>query len=429
MKNWKLDLFNFKKKLSFDQTDVSMIVESHMNEIDNYSEIEIKKSLTEKLLKYSYDKEVKKFLESLDNEIQNQPLVYKLKDLYKRVERNNQGMVYRHPLKVILEAINLPTDDDRLTLILNELRIYDYVPEIKRFVMELTQSPIERQNLTNSGKASKVYTIVEKVDDGYLAYVANKWFLIGENEIKQALIDDYIQDNEKIKEIRLLEQAINLSYINESQIVFRIDENLDLGISTKSDKSLFINNEKLDDDATLENIFNSPIVPYLRKDYYMIINALKENVSDLVELDVVLKVENVLNPHLELYAFNYKDKMYTYQKDTRVGNSFYQYDSVNELIRDVQKDLDYDLTYFYENKLSKELKQIRGLEDKEKSIDIKIKETNEAIDLLKEENGLLESDSKSMTLFNNLLLYRDKLYKQKNIITERKNNYKKTFIR
>lgn len=428
MKNWKLELFNFKQRLGYDQSDISVILESHINYCDDLSEMEIKKSLTEKLIKYSYDRDVKLFLESLENEIEAQPLVYKLKDLYKRVERDNQGMVYRQPLKIILDAINLPNDDDRLELILNELRIYDYVPDIKRFVTGLTTSPIERQNLTNSGKGSKVYTIVEKVEDGYLAYVGAKWFLIGESEIKQVLIDDYIKTDDKIREIRLLEQAMNLSTIDE-KISFRIDENLVLGISTKSDKSLFINDEKLDSDATLENIFNSPIVPYLRKDYYMIINALKENISNLVELDVAVKVENVLCPYLELYAFNYKDKMYLYHKDTRVGNSFYQYDSVNELVRDVQKELDYDLSYFYENKLSKELKKIRGLEDKEKTVDIKIKEVNEAIDILKEDNVLLETDEKSRTLFNNLLLYRDKLYRQRNILTERKDSFKKTFIR
>jgi hypothetical protein len=429
MKNWKLELFNFKKRLSYDQTDVSFIVEKHMNNLDNFSEMEIKKSLTENLLKYTYDREVKGFLEGLQQEIESQPLAYKLKDLYKRIERNNQGMLYRQPMKIILDAINLTSDDDRIELILNELKIYDYIPEIKNFVLDLTKSPIERQNLRNSGKGSKIYTIVEKTDDGYLAYIGNKWFLIGENNITQVLIDDYIKTDEKIKDIRLLESALNLSQIDENQIRFRIDENLVLGISTKNDKYLYINDEKLDDDAVLENIFNSPIVPYLKKDYYMIINSIKENMSNLVELDIVLKLENMLNPYLELYAFNYKDKMYLYHKDNRIGNSFYEYESVNELVRDVQKDVDYDLTSFYENKLSKELKKLKGLEDKEMMIDMKIKETNEAIDILKNEQELMENDEKSVLLFNNMLLYRDKLYRQKNTINERKNNYRKTILK
>lgn len=429
MKNWKLELFNFKKKLSFDQTDVSVIIEKHINILDDNSEIDIKKSLTEKLLKYTYDKEIKMFLEGLEEEIQSQPLVYKLKDLYKKIEKNNQGMLYRQPMKVILDAINMTNDDERIELILGELKIYDYIPEIKRFVMELTKSPIEKQNMSNSGKATKIYTIVEKTEDGYLAYVGNKWFLIGEDEISQVLIDDYIKDEEKIKDIRLLESALNLSTIDENQIKFKIDENLILGISTKNNKYLYINDEKLDDDATLENIFNSPIVPYLKRDYYLIINSIKENISNLVELDIVVRVENILNPYLEIYAFNYKNKMYLYYKDNRTGNSFYEYESVNELIRDVQKDVDYDLTYFYDNKLSKELKKVKTLEDKEKVIDMKIKETNEAIDILKEEHELLQNDEKSILLFNNMLLYRDKLYRQKNIINERKNNYKKTIMR
>ena len=44
----------------------------------------------------------------------------------------------------------------------------------------------------------------------------------------------------------------------------------------------------------------------------------------------------------------------------------------------------YDLSSFFENKLSKELRQYRRLEDKEKQIEMKIKEVQESIDELKE---------------------------------------------
>jgi hypothetical protein len=429
MKNFKLELFNFKNRLAFEQSDISSLVEGFIINYDNFSEKELVKSVNEKLLKYTYDSDVKIFLESLDAEMQTYPLIYELKDLYKRVERENQGMLYRQPLNVILEIINKPSDDSRMEAILNELRIYDWVPQIKSFVFNLTKSPMERQNMSNSGKGEKVFTIVEKIDNGYMAFVADRWFMIDEKEVKQVLAEDYIENEDKIKEIRVLEQCMKLSSIENDKITFKIDENVQLSLSTRNDKSMFINEEKLDAETTLENIFNSPIIPYLKRDYFVLINTLKENLNNLVELDIALKITNVLNPYLESYAFNYKNKMYLYNKDIRTGSSFYAYESVNELINDVKKDLDYDLTHFFENKLSKELKQLKTLEDKEKSIELKIKDVNEAIDELKNEQGLLESDKSLKLTFDNLLVHRHNLYKELNNIKNQKTQYRKSMVR
>jgi len=428
MKNLKLELFNFKNRLTFDQTDISSLVEGFIINYDNMSEKEMVKGINEKLLKCTYDTDVKLFLESLDSEMKSYPLVYELKDLYKRVERDNQGMLYRQPLQTILEIINKDNDDARMESILNELRMYDWVPEIKRFVFNLTKSPMDRQNMSNSGKAEKVYTIVEKVDNGYMAFVSDRWFLINENEIKQVLAEDYLSDEDKVREIRLLEQCMKLSTIENDKISFKIDENVMVSLSTKNDKSLFINEEKLDPETTLENVFNSPIIPYLKRDYFMLINTIKENLNNLVELDISLKVTNILNPYLETYAFNYKDKIYCYNKDIRTGSSFYQYESVNELINDIKKDLDCDLTYFFENKLSKEMKQLKTLEDKEKSIELKIKDVKESIDELKNEHALLESDKNLKLTFDNLLVHKHNLYKELNKIKDEKIQFKKTLI-
>jgi hypothetical protein len=429
MKNLKLELFNFKNRLTFDQTDISSLVEGFIINYDNFSEKELVKGINEKLLKYTYDTDVKLFLESLDTEMKSYPLVYELKDLYKRVERENQGMLYRQPLNVILEIINKSDDDSRMESILNELRIYDWVPQIKSFVFNLTKSPLERQNMSNSGKGEKVYTIVEKVDNGYMAFVSDRWFLIDDKEVKQILAEDYINDDEKIREIRVLEQCMKLSTIENDKVTFKIDENVQLSLSTKNDKTMFINEEKLDSETTLENVFNSPIIPYLKRDYFLLINTLKENLNNLVELDIVVKITNILNPYLESYAFNYKDKMYLYNKDIRTGSSFYAYESVNELINDVKKDLDYDLTHFFENKLSKELKQLKTLEDKEKSIELKIKDVNEAIDELKYEQALMEKDESLKLTFDNLLIHRHNLYKELNKTKDEKIQFKKSLIR
>jgi len=429
MKNLKLELFNFKNRLTFDQTDISSLVEGFIINYDNFSEKELVKAVNERLLKYTYDTDVKRFLESLDSEIKSYPLVYELKDLYKRVERENQGMLYRQPLNVILEIINKDNDDARMESILNELRMYDWVPEIKRFVFNLTKSPLERQNMSNSGKGEKIYTIVEKVENGYMAYIADRWFIIDESEIKQVLAEDFIEDDDKIKEIRILEQCMKLSSIEDDKVSFKIDENVMVSLSTKNDKALFINEEKLDPETTLENVFNSPIIPYLKRDYFMLINTLMENLNNLVELDIALKVTNILNPYLESYVFNYKDKMYCYNRDIRTGNSFYAYESVNELINDIKKELDYDLTHFFENKLSKEMKQLKTLEDKEKSIELKIKDVNEAIDELKNEQELLNIDKDLKLTFDNLLVHRHNLYRELNEAKNKRVQFKKTLVK
>jgi len=424
MKNLKLKIFDFKQKLNYDQNDISAVVEKLLTEYDNYSEKEINKLLNERLFKYTYDTEVKRLLESVETEIESNSLVYDLKDLYKKVERQNQGMIYRQPLNTILEIINSPDDDARMESILNELKIYEWVPQIKKFIYNLTKSPIERQNMTNSGKGNPVYTLIEKTSDGYLAYVADRWFSLNENEIKQCLLEDKIEDQDRLRELRLLEQAINLAEIENNVFYLKVDENLTIGISTK-DKSLYINGEKLDNETTLENIFNSPIVPYLKKDYYVLLDTLKENLKNMVELDIAIKVDNILNPHLEAYAFNYKDKMYLYSKDRRTGSSFYQYESVNELISDIKKELDYDLTPFFENKLSKEMKKLRQLEDREKVLENKIKDVQDSIDELQNEPELLENSKDLKLTFDNLLLYKHQLNKKLNELKNYRTQYRK----
>ena len=63
---------------------------------------------------------------------------------------------------------------------------------------------------------------------------------------------------------------MTIGNIDENSISFRLDENLVLSISTKDDKDVFLNEEKLDKETTLENLFNSKIIPWLKKDYYVL---------------------------------------------------------------------------------------------------------------------------------------------------------------
>ncbi|MCK9477623.1 MAG: hypothetical protein M0R46_17035, partial [Candidatus Muirbacterium halophilum] len=324
--------------------------------------------------------------------------------------------------------INKPNDDARMESVLNELSIYDWVPEIKHFLMKMSASPIERQNLENSGKAAKIYTLVEKVDEGHLAYIIDRWFLIAESEIKQVFADDYVKDEDKVRNIRLLEKVMNMSEIEENTITFQIDENLKLGVSTK-DNSIYLNGEKLDKETTLETLFNSPIIPYLKRDYYNLVESTVNNLDKFVELDVALKVSNLLNPFCESVAFNYKDKMYIYNKDNRTGSRFYAYENASELIHDVQKELDYDLTHFFENKLSNELKSLRGLEDREQQIDMKLQDVNESLKMLNENEELLKESKELQTTKSNLLVYKNKLTEELNTIKVEKSKARKIMLR
>ena len=105
MKNWKFDLFNFKQGLTLEQLEISSVVEKHIQQFEKFSEKEITYSLKETLKSFSYDNDVKSLFESMDEELQSQPLLYELKNLYKIVERKNYGLLYREPLNKILDKL------------------------------------------------------------------------------------------------------------------------------------------------------------------------------------------------------------------------------------------------------------------------------------------------------------------------------------
>ena len=382
MKNLKLELFNFRKNLSVDQEDISTIFESHLQACKELSEKTIIKSLNEKLKIYTFDKSIKSFLESLNNDLSEYELTYELKHLYNVLNSKNQGEVLRQPINVLLQTINLESDQDKLSKILNELAVYDWVPEIKVFVYNLTKSPVQKQNLLSSGKAEQVYTIVEQVEDGYLSYVKDSWFLLSENAIEKTLLEDHVKDSEKLRTLRTLETSMRYASINEDRINFRISENLTIGLSVNKKGILFINDDEMNKETTLESLFASPIIPIVNKNFYPVLLETSNNLNKIVELDVVKRVTNLINPFLEAFAFNYKNNCYMYRCDSRYGNSFYAYESAIELVNEAKNELNYDLTYFYENKLSKEIVTKRKLEDKEREITIKLEDVNFNIEKL-----------------------------------------------
>jgi hypothetical protein len=383
MKNLKLELFNFKKKLTLDQEEVSVIVEGHMNACNELSEKQIVVSLNERLKAYTYDKSVKSLLESLNDDMKNYELLYELKNLYNVLNTKNQGEIYRQPLNVLLQTINLDTDQDRMSKILNELAIYDWVPEVKLFVHNLTKSPEQRTNLLSGGNGESIFTVIEPVEEGHVALVKDSWFLLTENSIEKCLLETHVKEEENLRSLRTLETAMRYAIVTEDRVNFRISEYLTIGLSVAKKGKVYINDEETNNETTLESLFNSPIIPIVNKNFYPVLLEVSKNLDKFVELDVVKKINNLVNPYLEAFAFNYKNNIYLYRCDERYGNSFFKYESCMELINEVRNELNYDLTYFYENKLSKELIVKRKLEDKEREISLKLEDLDLNIDKLK----------------------------------------------
>jgi hypothetical protein len=409
MKNLKLELFNFKKDLSFDQEEIFVIVESHMNACNQNSEKTIITSLNERLKPYTYDVSVKALLENLNDDMANYELLYELKNLYSVLNSKNQGELYRQPINVLLQTINLETDQDRMSKVLNELAIYDWVPEIKVFVHNLTKSPEKRTNLLSGGNAESIFTVVEQVEEGHVALVRDSWFLLTENNIEKTLLENHVKDIDTLQSLRTLETAMKFASVTENRINFRISEYLTIGLSVGKKSGLFINDDELNEETTLESLFNSPIVPIVNKNFYPVLLETSKNLDKFVELDVVKRVNNLVNPYLEVFAFNYKNTTFVYRCDERYGNSFFKYESALELVNEVRNELNYDLTYFFENKLSKELVVKRKLEDKEREISMKLEDINFNIEKIKGSIQMIGESETLTTALSNLEKRKDNL--------------------
>ena len=417
MKNLKLELFNFKKNLSLDQEEVSVIVEGHMNACNQASEKAIILSLNERLKAYTYDKEVRSLLENLNDDMRNNELLYELKNLYNVLNTKNGGELYRQPINVLLQTINLETDQDRMSKVLNELAVYDWVPEIKLFVHNLTKSPEQRTNLLSGGKGESIFTIVEQVEEGHIALVQDSWFILSENLIEKTLLENHIKDAEDLKSMRMLETAMKYASITEDRVNFRVSEYLTIGLGVGKKAGIYINDDEMNEETTLESLFNSPIVPIVNKNFYPILLEVNKNLDKFVELDVVKRVNNLINPYLECFAFNYKNATYLYRCDERYGNSFFKYESALELVNEVRNELNYDLTYFFENRLSKEMVVKRKLEDKEREITLKLEDVNFNIEKL---NGSIKMIGESEVLTTAL----KNLEKRKSVLDSELNGVK-----
>ena len=72
------------------------------------------------------------------------------------------------------------------------------------------------------------------------------------------------------------------------------------------------------------------------------------------------------------------------------------------MVNEVRNELNYDLTYFYENRLDKELIVKRKLEDKEREITLKLEDVNFNIEKVKGSIQMIGESEVLTTALNNL---------------------------
>jgi len=411
MINLKLELFNYKKGLDFEtQDDIARVVEAQYNILDFKSEKEVIRDLNLALEPYSYDSGVKSLLENLNTNLENNEVLYNLKDLYKALERKNQGMVYRPALNTLLEIINADDDNDRMSMILTELATqHSWINEVKIFVHNLSTSPTQKVNLLSGGKVAPVYTIVEKTKTGNIALVGGSWFSITEDAIEKTLLENHIEDVNKLQIVRTLQEAVKYCDIEESVAKFRISEDITVGISLETKGETFINENKMESETTLENLFDTPIIPIVKKSFYPLLKTVSENIDKFMDLDICLSVTNFAKPYAESFVFNYGKDLYLYNKDSRVGSTLYKYESVTELINDMKNEMQVDLTAFYEKRLDKETQVRRNLEDKIRAINVNIDNVDSAVDKAKSTISMIGESVELTGTLNKLLTVKQKL--------------------
>lgn len=403
-----LELFNYKKGLTLEQDDIERQINFHINLFQtddtgkSQSQRNIVKNLSEKLEPSTYDLSVKELLERVNTIVKENELFYELEDLFRTLENNNQGQVLRPIMKIVLDIINESNEREQQVKILNELSIYSWNNAVKNFLYKYTTDPRERANITSQGgKAEAVYSIVEKIStndaNGFLTYIGDKWFFISESSIELANPSDYITEHADLHKLNLMQTALQISSISDDKIHFNIQEDLNVAISFKNG-DIFINEDKTEN-SSIESIFESPIIPFMRRDMYPVISAVVENIDKFVDLDIVQKVSNVTNPFLECFVFNYKENMYTYSMDKKFGHHFHQYESATTLVNEYQDKLGYDLTQFLKDKFNDETQVKIDLEEKEKFITHKLSEVSEGLEKLAV-CGLLESNDEIKVAYN-----------------------------
>lgn len=420
MESLKLKLFEFRKELNEDQTDIVNVISEHINICDEYSEKELLSNLNRTLESYTYFDNVKQLLESIDTELSKSPLLYDLKDLYAKIKRKGDSFLYESVLVTISECITETNDINRKIKILNDLATYEWISEVKQFLAALADTPQEKHNYeSDAAKIEDVYSIVLQLKEGYLTYIAETWFIMNDDGVMSTLLESHVKDENQLKKLRMLEQAINYATFEDNKITFKIAEELTVTFDTNT-KQIYLNGDTAEGDTTLESLFNSPVVPYAGKGFYPVLNETFINLDKFMKIDTVKRVYNIIKPTYECYVFNYNNKLAQYRIDKRVGSSYYTYENAMPLIENVLHELGADLTYFFEDLLNEEQKKINNLKNEEKVLLEKLEDVEDAILQIKEEKELLSENKVLENLYNTLLSNKHKISEQLKVVRNEK---------
>lgn len=420
------ELFNFKKGLTIEQDDLDQQVSLHIsllnsNDIRKPSQKNIVRSLNERLKAFTYDSKVVTLLENLNGSIQSNELFYELDELYRNIESQNQGMVFRELLQTILDIINCEDEKDRCVKIINELSMYDWIPVVKQFLFNFTTNPNDRKNITSAGgKGELTHSVVEKIDGGFISFVGDKWFAIKENSIEPVSPSDVIQDMVKLTSLNNLAEALRIGYIENNIIEFVIDNDMKLGISLDN-SDVFLNSEKVE--MTVDEFFQSALVPMLNRTIYPVIAEVIKSKDKFVILDIVMKVTNITKPYLVSYVFNYGGAVYSYNIDGRSNSNFVEYTSVTALVNEVSNSLGFDLSEFLKDRFEGETKVVKDLESKEKLVATKLAEIDENIEKL-EESNLISVNEQIKAAYDALILEKTETLELKEKIKSKLNTIK-----
>ncbi len=416
MKSLKLHLFEFRKNLTVEQTEILNIVTEHINLCNEYSEKEITNSLTKCLESVTFYDNVKTLLGELDKEMNEKSLYYTLKDLYARVARKDNRYLYEQALDTILNCLNQNTDEDRKIKVVENLGMYEWIPEIQMFLFEMASTPQEKMNLSSKGgKVEDVHSIAIQIVEGYLVRVHDAWFLLSDTGIQSTLLENHIKNDVELKKLRLLEQTLTLATFKGNAIKFKINENTELAINTETGK-IYLDGNECEAATTLETLFNSPVIPFEMKALYPILVETINNRKKFIILDSVKKAYNITNLAFECYLFNHKNNIYQYRVDKFNGNSTVSFTNAQSVIENVVHELGVDVTFFYENMLSEELKAKNELEKREMKIQEGLNNLENAILILKE-------NKETGAVYNSLLGRRHKLSEELKSVKNEKNKY------
>lgn len=408
MKSLKNNMYDFRKGLNFEQSDIATIITEHLKYADTYSEKEIYASLSTSLDKFKFYENVNSFLSEVDGELSSKPLIYSLKDLYSKLKRKDQHWMYESACNSILECIQQRSDEDKHR-ILEDLKMYEWIPEIHQFLFELASTPQAKSNfMAKGGKIEDVYSIVLQIKEGHLTYVAGTWFLLNKDGVKATLKENHITDVVQLKKLALLEDAINRADFNDDTITFKLAEGLTISFNTNN-KKITLNEAEADKATTLESLFNSPVVPLLAKGFYPILVETFNHLDKFVVVNTVKKVTNILNATYECFVFNHEGKISQYRVDKRLGSSYYTYENAMPLIENVIHELGADLTFFYQDQLSEETKAKIEIQNKEKAVTEKLADVEQGILSIKESGESLTENKALETLYNSLIGRKHKL--------------------